>query len=299
MFFGLLLNAFVISSLTAALASMNSKKELAGKQLDTIRNYLLVKGVPSDLRSRILEYYEYLFTSSQSLASSVRLEEMPVNLSAQLALSMNRKLAAKCSFFRDISNACMVTLMSSLVPRVFVPGQLIVFEGHSLSEVYFINRGHVQLLERTINMGMLRDNDNFGLDDFLQSCIAAKPPVVRLTAKAVTYCDVSYLSVESLSEALAQDETFQVRIRTGELGEKAKKATKNKGFCQNLKRAHTRGGSVSEAPPMPGLRETSPAQGQLSRLRRGMSIEENDDDNRQTTPLATPVARLAPEHLQA
>jgi len=299
MFFGLLLNAFVISSLTAALASMNSKKELAGKQLDTIRNYLLVKAVPADLRSRILEYYEYLFTSSQSLASSVRLEEMPVNLSAQLALSMNRKLAAKCSFFREISNACMVTLMSSLVPRVFVPGQLIVFEGHSLTEVYFINRGHVQLLERTINMGMLRDNDNFGLDDFLQSCIAAKPPVVRLTAKAVTYCDVSYLSVESLSEALAQDETFQVRIRTGELGEKAKKATKNKGFCQNLKRAGTRdrgtGSCVSEASSTLGLRETSPA---LSRLRRGMSIDETKDDSRQA-PLATPVARLAPEHLQA
>jgi len=157
----------------------------------------------------------------------------------------------------------------------------------------------VQLLERTINMGMLRDNDNFGLDDFLQSCIAAKPPVVRLTAKAVTYCDVSYLSVESLSEALAQDETFQVRIRTGELGEKAKKATKNKGFCQNLKRAGTRdrgtGSCVSEASSTLGLRETSPA---LSRLRRGMSIDETKDDSRQA-PLATPVARLAPEHLQA
>ena len=65
MFFGLLLNATVISSLTTALSSMNSKRELAGKQLDTIKNYLLVKSVPTDLRSRILEYYEYLFTSSQ------------------------------------------------------------------------------------------------------------------------------------------------------------------------------------------------------------------------------------------
>jgi CRP-like cAMP-binding protein len=244
----------VISSLTAALASMNSKKELAGKQLDTIRNYLLVKGVPTDLRSRILEYYEYLFTSSQSLASSVRLEEMPVNLSAQLALSMNRKLAAKCAFFREVSNACMVTLMSSLVPRVFVPGQLICFEGHSLTEVYFINRGHVQLLERTINLGMLRDNDNFGLDDFLSSCLSGKPPVVRLTAKAITYCDVSYLTVETLNEALLRDETFQVRIRTGELGEKAKKAAKHRGYLQQLKpRSTTRGarsdnnGSLCEA----------------------------------------------------
>ena len=33
MFFGLLLNAFVISSLTQALHQMNSKKELTGKQV--------------------------------------------------------------------------------------------------------------------------------------------------------------------------------------------------------------------------------------------------------------------------
>jgi hypothetical protein len=219
---------------------MNSKKELAGKQLDKIRNYLLVKGVPTDLRSRILEYYEYLFTSSQSLADSVRLEEMPINLSAQLVLSMNRKVAYKCAFFREVSNACMVTLMSSLIPRVFVPGQLICFEGHSLTEVYFINRGHVQLLERTINLGIVRDNDNFGLDDFMVSCLSGKPPVVRLTAKAITYCDVSYLTVETLNEALARDETFQVRIRTGGLGEKNRKAAKHRGYLGQLKHRNTK-----------------------------------------------------------
>ena len=33
---------------------MNSKKELMGKQLEMIKNYLLVKAVPSSLRSRVL-----------------------------------------------------------------------------------------------------------------------------------------------------------------------------------------------------------------------------------------------------
>ena len=37
MFFGLLLNAYVISSLTQALASMNAKKELASTRLKTIK----------------------------------------------------------------------------------------------------------------------------------------------------------------------------------------------------------------------------------------------------------------------
>ena len=50
---GLLIAAFIISSFTSAFASMDSKKQLAGKQLDLIRNYLLLKAVPTDLRARV------------------------------------------------------------------------------------------------------------------------------------------------------------------------------------------------------------------------------------------------------
>jgi len=80
MFVGAIMNAYVISSLTTALQSMNSKRELTGKQLEGIRNYLVLKAVPGDLRSRILEYYEYHLTSSASLASSIDFSQMPGNL---------------------------------------------------------------------------------------------------------------------------------------------------------------------------------------------------------------------------
>jgi hypothetical protein len=221
MFFGLIFNAVVISSLTTALTSMNSKKELAGKQLDTIRTYLVLKAVPADLRSRILEYYEYLFTSSQMLASSIRYETLPPNLAAQLALSINRKVAARCAFFREISNACMVSLISELQPVIFVPAQLIVFEGHPLTAVFFINRGLVQLLERAQPIGTLRDNENFGLDDYLSAVELNEPPTVSFTAKAVGYCDVMTLGIDKLAEAVLQDDEFQKRVRDHTLGDKS------------------------------------------------------------------------------
>ena len=168
MFIGLILNAIVISSLTTALSSMYAKKQLAGKQLDTIRNYLVLKSVPNELRSRVLEYYEYFYTSSTSLASSINSDEMPRNLATQLALSMNRKLAARCSFFRDVSNACIVELIQAMQPAIFVPGQNIVFEGQQLTVVYLINRGLVQLLRKAQHITTLRDNENFGFDEASQ-----------------------------------------------------------------------------------------------------------------------------------
>jgi len=243
MFVGLLLNAFVISSLTTALATMNSKKELAGKQLDTIRNYLLLKGVPADLRSRILEYYEYLFTSSESLASSVKVDEMPPNLSAQLVIAMYRKLAAKCTVFKEVSEPCLITLMQALTPRVFVPNQILVFEGHSLQHVFFINRGHIQLLERTLHVSLLRDNDNFGLDDFMLGYQERKPPIVKYTAKAVTYCDVMLLTEAQLRQAVDGDEKFQSHIKMGTFGERSVRTTR-RGYL--LKRS-SQGGKNAEA----------------------------------------------------
>ena len=72
MFCGLLLGAVAISSFASAIFSMDSKQNLVGHQLDTIRNYLILKNVAPDLRSRILEYCEYKMTSTRSLSDVVR-----------------------------------------------------------------------------------------------------------------------------------------------------------------------------------------------------------------------------------
>ena len=224
MFIGLLLNAYVISSLTSALSSMNSQKELARKELGTVKTFLVMKGVPTDLRSRILEYFEYRLTSSQGLAKSINMEEMPANLHLQLLIAMCKTLAAKCSLFRDLSEPCVVTLMSHLIPCVFVPGQVIVFEGHALENVYFINRGLVELRVNTLTVGTRRDSDNFGVDDFLTAYRSKEVPLVMATARGMSYCDVYSLSHEVLLDAVENDKHYQVRSAARDNGLPAREA---------------------------------------------------------------------------
>ena len=206
MFLGLLIVAFVISSFTSAFASMDSKNALAGKQLDIIRNYLLLKSVPNDLRGRILEYYQYIFTSSQSFEDMKWLNHMPLNLSTHLALSINAKIIAKCPFFNEVSNASLAAIISTLTPLVFVPGQLMCSEGQHLRVIYFINRGKVQLLraagsDSEVLVRTLSDSDNLGLEDFSGSTARR----YTLTARSLTYSDVMSLSTEELSAALEWD----------------------------------------------------------------------------------------------
>lgn len=182
---------------------MDSKKQLTGKQLDLIRNYLLLKAVPSDLRARILEYYQYIFTSSQSMEDLRLLQHMPLNLATQLALSVNAKIITKCVFFQGVSDASLAALVSTLSPLVFVPGQLMCSEGQLLRTIYFINRGKVQLVkgaggEAEMVVRMLGENDNLGLEDFASSA----DRLVQLTARSLSYCDVMSLSTEELAAAL-------------------------------------------------------------------------------------------------
>ena len=212
MFVGLLLTVFVISSFTSAFASIDQKNALAGKQLDAIRNFLLLKAVPTDLRSRILEYYQYIFTSSQSMVDLQLLHDMPPNLSTQLAISVNAKLISKCAFFYEVSNASLAALVSTMTPHVFVPGQLLCTEGQPLRSIYFINRGKVQLLQHAgsdteLVLRVLSENDNLGLDDFSES----SEPFVALSARSLTYSDVMSLSVEELGAAMDHDAQERVR----------------------------------------------------------------------------------------
>ena len=260
---GLLLNAFVISSFTSAFAEMDSKHQLAGKQLDMIRNYLLLKAVPGDLRSRILEYFQYIYTSSQSMDHLGQLEHMPPNLSTQLALSVNAKLVARCSFFSNITNTALVSIVTKLEPQVFVPGQALCIEGHLLTTVYFINRGRVHLLRHMGDetevedklgtlIGTLYEGENLGLEEYLglsaAGCRSPSPsndsehagpsaPSVLVgdrrmhkSARALTYCDVMQLSLHDLSTALEHDASE----RQQELKLAAKLAAETKSKQQDV-----------------------------------------------------------------
>ena len=210
---GLMLNAVVISSFTSAFAAMDSKKELAGAELDRIRSYLVVKSVPSDLRARIMEYYEYIYTVSQ-LSEKDMFTAMPEHLNAQLRLSINKKLAGRCTFFRDISNSSLLSLILNMQPQVFVPGQVVVYQDQPLTAVYFINRGVVQLSRHDRRTGedrsglSLGEFDNFGIEDWQRGVDRKRPPRVRSSARAQTYCDVMMLPTEKL-DAVKDDAEYR------------------------------------------------------------------------------------------
>ena len=135
MFVGLIMNAFVIGSMASALNVMDSKKQLCRGKLETIGLYLLVNNVSQDLRTRILEYYSYLYTSSQSFSDLHLLQDLPPSLATRLAITAHRRIVSRAPFIGALSNVALLRVLRRLQPLVYVPTQVIQVEGHELRQI--------------------------------------------------------------------------------------------------------------------------------------------------------------------
>ena len=222
MFLGLVLNAFVIGSMASALSTIDSKKALAANKLRTIEAYLNISSVAPELRASILEFYEYLYTSAQSMQDLKLYQDLPPALGTRLAISVHRRVVARAPFLYALSDDVLLAVLARLKAIIFVPGQVIFAEGQPLKAIYFKKRGKVVLLK---NLGgenekvvrVIGQYENFGL-----YISAANANGTRITdtevasqllrvqtaeewARAETYCDITTLSVADLADIFTQE----------------------------------------------------------------------------------------------
>ena len=249
MFFALILNAFVISSLNQALGSMNAKAELTGKQIAAIKSYLTIKQVPKVLRGRILEYYHYVLGSSAALEDMNLFESMPTALTTQLSLTTNKRLAMNCTFFHKVSNEALVLLLRGFEAVVFIPAQRVAKQGMALKAVYFINRGIVKISTHDGTERTISNNENLGLDDYWTGSISNERPQCSGTADAVTYCDLMCLEVKIIDKSLERDKAYLKNVK---VARRAAAAAQAAAKAAAARRKSSKGGKK-----MPKLKKAS------------------------------------------
>ena len=105
---------FSITAMASALSSIDSKKQICRGRLETIGNYLLLHKVNTELRSKILEYYEYLYTSSQSMEDLRLLHDLPPSLATRLAITVHKRLVARAPLFNALSDLALLNVLAKL-----------------------------------------------------------------------------------------------------------------------------------------------------------------------------------------
>ena len=164
---GVLMYAVIIGSASSALANLDSGNAEKRQKMEAIKQYMRQRHVPRDLQKRIREYYEYMWSSHQSLNEKEGgiISDMHHTLRLELHIALNRKLIQNIPMFKAISDSdCLIDLIEKLEPRICIPGEFICLEGDMGRDMYIIVRGKVQVLigpEKMI-VATLKDGDVFG-----------------------------------------------------------------------------------------------------------------------------------------
>lgn len=138
------------------------------------------------------------------------LDDLPSSLHIEIALHLHRRVLRKVPLFESASDTFLRELVLHLAPQVCIPGETILRRGQIGHQIYFINKGSVEVLgpdEETV-IATLRDGAFFGEMALLTSQPRAN------TVIAVDYCTLYTLERERFDQVLRDFPEFAAQVRS-------------------------------------------------------------------------------------
>lgn len=194
--------ALYIGYTTSILQSHNASKRLYTEKYSSIKQYMLFRKLPMELRRRISDYYENRYQGKMFNEKQILKELNPI-LREELINHNCRELVDAVPFFTEADPEFVSTVVTHLKFEVYLYGDEIIRQGTIGRKMYFISRGTVRIVnnrERDISKSQtLSDGEFFGE-------ISIVLPTKRRVASvfADSYCYLYSLSVEDFNEVLEE-----------------------------------------------------------------------------------------------
>ena len=194
--------AYIVGSASDIISSMNVGKAQFEQTMDTLSAFVKENSIPSELRTRLREYFFHTRELRRASLYTELLELMSPTLRGEVAILANGDWIKSVSFFSptdcsDAEHRAFVTeITMRLKIRAFAPHELIYAQGEAPLCMYIIRRGVVGTAGRVLGSGKY-----FGEAMILQSA-------VRLhDVRCLTFLDVYELNRADLDDTL-QDGRF-------------------------------------------------------------------------------------------
>jgi len=202
MLIGAICFALYIGYTTSILQSHNASKRLYSEKYSSIKQYMLFRKLPMDLRRRISDYYENRYQGKMFNEMQILKELNPI-LREELVNHNCRELVDAVPFFTEADPEFVSTVVTHLKFEVYLYGDEIIRQGTIGRKMYFISRGTVRIVnqrDRDISKSKtLSDGEFFGE-------ISIVLPTKRRVASvfADSYCYLYSLAVEDFNEVLEE-----------------------------------------------------------------------------------------------
>ncbi|KAM5135428.1 voltage-gated delayed rectifier potassium channel KCNH4 [Mantella aurantiaca] len=197
MLIGALMHAVVFGNVTAIIQRMYSRRSLYHTRMKDLKDFIRVHRLPQQLKQRMLEYFQTTWSVNNGIDANELLKDFPDELRADIAMHLNKDIL-QLPVFEPASRGCLRALSLHIKTSFCAPGEYLLRQGDALQANYFVCSGSMEVLKDNMVLAILGKGDLIGAD------ITSKDQVVKTNAdvKALTYCDLQYLSLRGLLEVL-------------------------------------------------------------------------------------------------
>ncbi|XP_076738914.1 potassium voltage-gated channel subfamily H member 4a [Maylandia zebra] len=197
MLMGALMHAVVFGNVTAIIQRMYSRRSLYHTRMKDLKDFIRVHRLPQQLKQRMLEYFQATWSVNNGINTNELLHDFPDELRADITMHLNKDIL-QLPVFERASRGCLRSLSLHIKTSFCAPGEYLIRQGDALQANYFVCSGSLEVLKDGMVLAILGKGDLIGAD------LPEHDKVIKTNAdvKALTYCDLQYISVRALREVL-------------------------------------------------------------------------------------------------
>ncbi|XP_030649815.1 potassium voltage-gated channel subfamily H member 4a [Chanos chanos] len=197
MLIGALMHAVVFGNVTAIIQRMYSRRSLYHTRMKDLKDFIRVHRLPQQLKQRMLEYFQTTWSVNNGINANELLHDFPDELRADIAMHLNKDIL-QLPLFSSASRGCLRSLSLHIKTSFCAPGEYLIRHGDALHAQHFVCSGSLEVLKDGMVLAILGKGDLIGAD------LPGRDQVIKANAdvKALTYCDLQYISVRALREVL-------------------------------------------------------------------------------------------------
>ncbi|CAL5189896.1 unnamed protein product [Lathyrus oleraceus] len=196
--FDMVLGAYLIGNMTALIVK-GSKTEKFRDRMTDLMKYMNRNKLGRDIREQIKGHVRLQFESSYTDAAV--LQDIPISIRAKISQSLYLPYIENIPLFKECSSEFVNQIVTRLHEEFFLPGEVIMQQGHAVDQLYFVCDGVLEEVgtaedgsEETVSL--LERNSSFGEISIL--CNIPQPYTVRVCE----LCRVLRLDKRSFSNIL-------------------------------------------------------------------------------------------------
>ena len=145
---GACVNATIFANVASLVSQITAPSAAHQARVDAIDRAMRQLDIDAVTTKRIRGYFYYRWTRHRDHAGDMFIQSLPYQLRTRTSCMVHESMIRLCPLFKSSERKFIAALSTALVPEVYLPAQFIVIAGYVSRAMYFIRRGHVQIIRK-------------------------------------------------------------------------------------------------------------------------------------------------------